>query len=508
MPKIPGVQYAILKHRFASAEHVQYDGDGIDATKYGIRETLADNVAPTTGGRPQVIGPPAGVDVEQSLIQHPLPKPEFPGVSDVDGLSLNITVPGNVEAIINLQDLPVLVFIHGGGFILGGNWWPQYDLARFVALSIDLVRPVIAVNINYRIGAPGFLTSPELRSAGCKTNNGLRDQRAALRWIQEYIGGFGGDPRNVTVMGQSAGGGQLPMEVADGIAKDVKSALGLDDVSSNDVTQYLLDIPVEDFWTKIPQTVPMIPVIDGDIIHTRVTLRTFSQEAAEMSGKDLIERIMVGRSTLDGSIMAYSGLLARKAGIAASFRGSAAKTLQGHPDALKSLLEHYSLDEVAAITLTDDEALLNILKFITDAAFFMPAVTLASGFPKDSLVFSFDEPNPWNGLFKGHASHILDVAFLFQNYNQFLDDKQRSSAVALATDIITFLNGKAPWKPFNSSGNVCALYKGGKSVFPEASLVQQTGQSPFILETGRDETGPGMDVLMQVFSDFMTAQGI
>lgn len=146
--------------------------------------------------------------MEQGLIQHLLPKPEFPGVSDVDGLSLNLTVPGNVENIANLRDLPVLTFIHGGGFAVGGSWWPQYDLAKFVKLSVDLGKPVIAISINYRIGAPGFLTSPELRSAGCQTNNGLRDQRAALRWIQHHIGGFGGDARNVTVMGQSAGGGK------------------------------------------------------------------------------------------------------------------------------------------------------------------------------------------------------------------------------------------------------------------------------------------------------------
>lgn len=170
--------------------------------------TLADDTLLTIGCRPQVVGPPAGVDMEHGLIQHPLPKPEFPGVSDVDGLSLNITVPGNGDCIGNLRDLPVLTFIHGGGFMLGGNWWPQYDLARLVKLSTDLGKPVIAININYRIGAPGFLTSPELRSAGCQTNNGLRDQRAALRWIQEYIGGFGGDPKNVTVMGESAGGGK------------------------------------------------------------------------------------------------------------------------------------------------------------------------------------------------------------------------------------------------------------------------------------------------------------
>ena len=59
-------------------------------------------------------------------------------MSDVDGLSLNINVPGRAEDISKLHDLPVLTFLHGGGFMMGGNWWPQYDMAKLVKLSADL----------------------------------------------------------------------------------------------------------------------------------------------------------------------------------------------------------------------------------------------------------------------------------------------------------------------------------------------------------------------------------
>lgn len=60
---------------------------------------------------------------------------------------------------------------------------------------------------SYRLGVFGFLTSEELRNAGYAANNGLRDQRVAFEWIKKYIGGFGGDPDNITVGGESAGGG-------------------------------------------------------------------------------------------------------------------------------------------------------------------------------------------------------------------------------------------------------------------------------------------------------------
>ncbi|KAL5377391.1 hypothetical protein PMIN02_011524 [Paraphaeosphaeria minitans] len=60
--------------------------------------------------------------------------------------------------------------------------------------------------ISYRLGVTGFMTSKELRSAGYKANNGFHDQRTALQWVRRYIGGFGGDPEEITVSGESAGG--------------------------------------------------------------------------------------------------------------------------------------------------------------------------------------------------------------------------------------------------------------------------------------------------------------
>lgn len=62
---------------------------------------------------------------------------------------------------------------------------------------------------SYRVGAPGFLCSSEMKAAGYKPNNGLEDQRIALRWIKRNIAGFGGDPERVTFLGESAGAGKL-----------------------------------------------------------------------------------------------------------------------------------------------------------------------------------------------------------------------------------------------------------------------------------------------------------
>jgi len=75
-----------------------------------------------------------------------LPIPEFPH-SDIDCLHLNITAPEG--AATKYSGLPVFAFIHGGGFAIGSNAWPQYDQARIVKLSCDLGMPVIGVGIKY-----------------------------------------------------------------------------------------------------------------------------------------------------------------------------------------------------------------------------------------------------------------------------------------------------------------------------------------------------------------------
>ena len=67
----------------------------------------------------------------------------------------------------------------------------------------------LTVPLSYRLGVTGFLTSKELRDAGYKANNGFHDQKTALKFIKKFIGGFGGDPDEITVCGESAGGRKL-----------------------------------------------------------------------------------------------------------------------------------------------------------------------------------------------------------------------------------------------------------------------------------------------------------
>ncbi|TFK48803.1 carotenoid ester lipase precursor [Heliocybe sulcata] len=116
-----------------------------------------------------------------------------------DCLHLNVWAPADATPS---SKLPVIVWIFGGGFELGGT--SLYDGGIIAQKSIDLGQPAIVVSMNYRVSAWGFLASSEVKAAGVG-NLGLQDQREALRWIQKYIVPFGGDPSKVTIWGESAG---------------------------------------------------------------------------------------------------------------------------------------------------------------------------------------------------------------------------------------------------------------------------------------------------------------
>ncbi|MBC7230702.1 MAG: carboxylesterase family protein [Actinobacteria bacterium] len=134
----------------------------------------------------------------------PQPHDDWTGMMDVgttseDCLYLNVWTPAERPG----EGLPVMVWIHGGAFKSGAGSLPIYDgknLAR---------KGVVVVTINYRLGALGLMAHPLLSQEsphGVSGNYGLLDQVAALRWVQENIEAFGGDPDRVTVFGESAGG--------------------------------------------------------------------------------------------------------------------------------------------------------------------------------------------------------------------------------------------------------------------------------------------------------------
>ncbi|KAF5647483.1 triacylglycerol lipase II precursor [Fusarium sp. NRRL 25303] len=125
-----------------------------------------------------------------------------------DCLYLNIVRPAGLDN----DGLPVAVWLHGGGLEMGGAADPRYNLSFIVEQSVALGKPVIGVGLNYRLSAFGFLVGKEAMKEGV-TNLGFRDQRLALSWINENIASFGGDPKKVTIFGESSGAESVAAQV-------------------------------------------------------------------------------------------------------------------------------------------------------------------------------------------------------------------------------------------------------------------------------------------------------
>ena len=171
-----GIRYAkapIGARRFRAPEPVD-PWDGVyDATAFGP-------------SAPQMAPLPGAVGVQQNL------------VTDEDCLFLNVYTPRADDG-----DRPVMVWVHGGAYTIGSG--DIYDGTSLVQRG-----DVVVVTLNYRLGALGWMAVDELDSSLTgAANNGIRDQIEALRWVRDHIDAFGGDPSNVTIFGESAGGGSV-----------------------------------------------------------------------------------------------------------------------------------------------------------------------------------------------------------------------------------------------------------------------------------------------------------
>ncbi len=160
-----------------------------------------------------------------------------------DCLFLNIFTPDTVKEGDNL---PVLIYIHGGGFTGGCGHEKHFDV------PVWPTKGVIGVTLNYRLGPMGFVCLPELKEeAGFTGNYGLFDQLTAIQWIKNNIASFGGNPDNITIMGQSAGAMSVQQHSLSPLTKDLFKRAVMS--SGGGVSKILAAAPAEkhyDFWKK------------------------------------------------------------------------------------------------------------------------------------------------------------------------------------------------------------------------------------------------------------------
>lgn len=241
----------------------------------GLRWKSPQPVKPWDGIRicdrfkPIAMQPPFGVGndlISQEFMSAPVEMSE-------DCMYLNIWTPAeNPE-----EKLPVMVYIHGGGWQTGYSYLNAYDGESFCK------RGIIMVTIPWRVGAFGFLCHPELTAEGgngSSGNYGYQDQVFALKWIKRNISAFGGDPDNITVFGQSAGAGSIRGLCATPLARGLFNRAIIQSIGM------IYRRPVS-AWTRNLETQEKLGMAFFDYCGFRSL-----EEARACSGEELLEKVI------------------------------------------------------------------------------------------------------------------------------------------------------------------------------------------------------------------------
>jgi para-nitrobenzyl esterase len=343
-----------------------------------------------------------------------------------DCLYLNVYTPA-----VDDTRRPVLVWIHGGAFIIGSGSTPLYDGAAMVERG-----DVVLVTINYRLGAFGFMELGWLDESLLGSGNlGLQDQVAALEWVRDNIAGFGGDPGNVTIFGESAGG----MSVTSLLAAPSAKGLFHKAIAQSGAAQAIATLDQAEVAGR--------QVVDGLGVSTIEELRALTQEqilevqaqimiAALTNVEPMLEQGVSAslpfRPVADGTFLPDNALAAIRAGSAADvplitgttkeeWKLFALMDLQPvDEDVLRTRLQALTgdADKVLAVyaDAVDDLAPKDAFTMIaTDMVFRHPTIELGEAqlaVSPDVWEYEFDWATPAMGGMLG-ACHAIELPFLF-----------------------------------------------------------------------------------------------
>ncbi|KAL2205521.1 carboxylesterase-like protein, partial [Sarocladium strictum] len=501
-----GLQYATLENRLAEPIVKESYSGTVDATKYG----------------PTSPNPPGAFQLEMKFIQQNKPDPDYLTSSDTEALNLNIWVPRGQDGELLPKNLPVYVFTHGGGFVSGSGNSPHYDLTRFVRLSVEKGTPIIGVTINYRLGILGLLTSQELRDKSFKANNQLRDQRTAFQWLKKHISGFGGDPENITASGESTGavetglhllsqeplfcrayltgGSPLLMQAAGPELHEhnyrlLMEALGLASATPEERISALLKTPYAELHDKVPMSLAFRPMIDGDVVPFAMTHAVVQDQESNIPARRWLKALLIGDCQFDSSSLAIL-VGFKKANIATTLPGILKAEL-GENAATKDLLAAYDINP----SKNDETVFGSFLRFSNDVGYFAATHSFALGLAPITHTFAFNEPNPWSGPFQGQASHVFDIALLFQNFQEDLRPSQVEAGKQMAADVFDFVHGKEPWVTAENGTMVYGPSFGepARKVVADR-LSAETGRRRAIIDAGKKI---GMDKIVAALDAFM-----
>jgi len=421
------------------------------------------------------------------------PMPSFPldlgAAEDEDCLHLNIWAPSGTKSG---DGKPVMVWVHGGAFVLGSSSQPLYHGRR---LSSD--GDVLVVTLNYRLGVFGFL---DLTGMGTgreqfDTNVGLRDILAALRWVRDNIAAFGGDPARVTLFGESAGAGivtaLLAVPQAEGlfgaaIAQSSPATSVYEHERAQRVTHLVLDHlgiaaadaeqlrkvdirslisatkkVVDEVPAHSPGTVAFVPVVDGDLLHDYPV-----------------------QSARDGRTHPVPLIIGTNKHEAALFRLMRSPLLPITPRAITSMFNDIAAEQPDLALPTVEELSSSHSRYrgsgrgvsiASDVGFRMPSVWLAEGHSRVAPVYlyRFDYATPIMKVLLVGAAHATELPYVWgtlgapKDVTLKLGGTKSAKAVSkrMRTRWVNFATNTKPiglpddpeWPPYQETDRACLI---------------------------------------------------
>lgn len=299
-----------------------------------------------------------------------IPEPSVPGEGT---LNLNVFTPAADPAAA----LPVLVWIHGGGYVAGSAASPWYDGAAFNRDG------VVLVSLGYRLGIEGFL-----HLADAPDNRGVRDWIAALEWVRDNIAAFGGDPAKVTVAGQSAGGGAVQMLLATPAARGLfRAALAMSAATMVPGERWA-GLAVSELFTRrtgVPATAAALrDLSDARLLELQDALSAEGPDRAELPG-------LLLAPFADGELVPRAVLT---------------ELTEGDLGADVPLLLGFARHEFNSFGGQE----------LTDLVFRAPNLAVAdarAARSRPTWLYEFGWPSPVPGDTEGLAFHCLDLPFAF-----------------------------------------------------------------------------------------------
>ncbi|ORB74309.1 carboxylesterase/lipase family protein [Mycobacterium scrofulaceum] len=421
------------------------------------------------------------------------PQPVFPNMpldlgapQGEDCLRLNVWASSATQSG---DRKPVMVWLHGGAYVLGSGSQALYDGRRLVGDG-----EVIVVTVNYRVGALGFMDLSSFTTSRRRfdSNVGLRDVLAALSWVRDNIAAFGGDPRNVTLFGESAGAGivttLLASPSAEGlfaraiaqsspatsvydrrraerVAETVLDRLDVDADRLPDVPTAVLLAASQEVFDEVPVRNPgllaFVPIIDGELLDDYPVKRV-------QEGRSLPVPLIIGTNKHE----------------AALFRLMRSRLMPITPRAITSMFDQIAAEQPDLQLPTDEQIgsaysrvrrRARSLSIATDVGFRMPSVWLAEGHSAVAPVYlyRFDYSTPLLKVLLVRAAHATELPYVWGNLGAPKDPtlklggSKTAKAVSkrMRTRWVNFAARSAPagpdgepeWTPYREGDRACLI---------------------------------------------------